>query len=74
MQALDQEMKRIDGGLGKKAVIKTQDIVIHILGQNPTSRLPGRRPSTANPSSACRRPRFSTRKWSQPTISTSTSG
>jgi peptidoglycan hydrolase-like protein with peptidoglycan-binding domain len=43
MQALDQEMKRIDGGLGKKAVIKTQDIVVHILGQNPTFAAAGKK-------------------------------
>ena len=43
MQALDQEMKRIDGGLGKETVIKTQDIVIHILGQDPTSGIAGKK-------------------------------
>jgi hypothetical protein len=49
MQALDQEMKRIDGGLGKKAVIKTQDIVIHILGQNPTFAAAGKKTVDGQP-------------------------
>ncbi|MFO1163027.1 MAG: hypothetical protein U1E60_29615 [Reyranellaceae bacterium] len=45
MQALDQEMKRIDGGLGKKTVVRTQDIVIHILGQDPTLPAAGKKTS-----------------------------
>lgn len=45
MRALDQEMKRIDGGLGKETIIKTQDIVIHILGQDPTSGVAGKKTS-----------------------------
>jgi hypothetical protein len=49
MQALDQEMKRIDGGLGKKAVIKAQDIVIHILGQNPTFAAAGKKTVDSQP-------------------------
>jgi hypothetical protein len=48
MQALDQEMKRIDG-LGKKAVIKAQDIVIHILGQNPTFAAAGKKTVDSQP-------------------------
>lgn len=43
MRALDEEMKRIDGGLGKEAEIKTQDIVIHILGQDPSSGFAGKK-------------------------------
>jgi hypothetical protein len=43
MQALDQEMKKIDGGLGSSTVAKTQDIVVHILGQDPTSSDAGKR-------------------------------
>lgn len=45
MRALDQEMKRIDGGLGKETNIKAQDIVVHILGQNPTSGIAGKKTS-----------------------------